>query len=151
TTSDVYDPDEVVPQNSPLLKTTRVNLRPSPSPPPSIPLLQVSPPTSPGSRKAKRRVRPSQGDAVLVSFMDSGRRPDIANLAGTTALPSDPSEDTSNRDDSSEASDEEVTEQPAGHKRGEGQEGKRSGAAEDAAMAQDPPGPPDGGSRAAVK
>ena len=108
--SDVYDPDEVVPQNSPLFKATTVVLRPSPSPPPPIPLHQVSPSSSRGGRKTKRRfkVRPSQGDAVLVSFMDSGRRPDIATIAGTVALPSDTSEEsTHDGSESSSGSDEE--------------------------------------------
>lgn len=105
--SDVYDPDDVLPQNSPLLAATIVNLQPSPSPPPFV---QISPPSSPGAgRKTKRRykVRPSQGDAVLVGIMDSGRRPDIANMAGERALPSDISEETSSTPESDSSSDEE--------------------------------------------
>lgn len=91
---DIYDPDAVIPQNSPLLVATKVNTRPTPSPPPDIPLVQVSPSPSPGSRKAKRRPkgRPSQGDAVLISIMDDGRRPEIATKAGQEALPSDSEE-----------------------------------------------------------
>lgn len=88
---DLYDPDAVVPQNSPLLVPKKVTFRPSPSPPLDIPLVQVSPPPSPGGRKTKRRpkVRPSQGDAVLIGIMDNGRHPDIATQAGQQALPSD--------------------------------------------------------------
>lgn len=47
----LYDPDAVVPQNSPLLVPKKVTFRPSPSPPLDIPLVQASPPPSPGSRE----------------------------------------------------------------------------------------------------
>lgn len=104
---DVYDPDAVVPRNSPLLVPKKVSFRPSISPPPDIPLVQVSPPPSPGSRKTKRRpkVRPSQGDAVLIGIMDNGRHPDIATMAGQEALPSD-SEEASSSPDTDSSMDE---------------------------------------------
>lgn len=70
----LYDPDEVLPQNSPLLKPHRPQLRLTPSPPPAIPF---------------QKVRPSQGDAVLVGFLGGGRNPEIALLAGEQPLPSD--------------------------------------------------------------
>lgn len=107
---DIYDPDAVIPQNSPLLVATKVNTRPTPSPPPDIPLVQVSPPPSPGSRKAKRRrkVRPSQGDAVLIGIMDNGRRPEIATKAGQEALPSDSEDISSSPDTDSSTDDEDV-------------------------------------------
>ena len=50
----------------------------SPSPPPAVPLPQD-----------QGKNRPSQGDAVLVSFMDGGKRPDIARTAGREPLQSD--------------------------------------------------------------
>lgn len=107
---DIYDPDAVIPRNSPLLVATKVNTRPTPSPPPDIPLVQVSPPPSPGSRKAKRRrkVRPSQGDAVLIGVMDNGRDPDIATRAGQVALPSDSEEMSSSHETDSSTDDEDV-------------------------------------------
>ncbi|KAJ9154721.1 Krueppel-like factor 11 [Pleurostoma richardsiae] len=106
--SDFYDSDEVIPQNSPLL-TARLNIRPSPTPPLVLPPHQASPPPSPGGRRPKhrkRRIKPSQGDAVLVSLMDSGRQPDIAITAGKEALPSVSSEDASTIDTSEGSGDE---------------------------------------------
>lgn len=107
---DLYDPDAVVPRNSPLLVPKKVTLRPSPSPPIDISRFQVSPPPSPGGRKTKRRakVQPSQGDAVLIGIMDNGRHPEIAAQAGHQALPSDSEEeddspDTESSDDETEA------------------------------------------------
>lgn len=107
---DIYDPDAVIPRNSPLLVATKVNTVPTPSPPPDIPLVQVSSPPSPGSRKAKRRrkVRPSQGDAVLIGIMDNGRRPEIATKAGQEALPSDSEELSSSPDADSSTEDEDA-------------------------------------------
>lgn len=95
-----YDPDAVVPRNSPLLIPKKVSSRTSISPPPDIPLVQVSPPRRPGSGKTKRRpkVRPSQGDAVLIGIFDNGKHPDIATMAGQEALPSDSGDASSSRD-----------------------------------------------------
>ncbi|KAI0857986.1 hypothetical protein F4860DRAFT_505721 [Xylaria cubensis] len=73
--SDIYDPDEVFPQNSPLMKPCVLKLKPSPSPP-AIPLPLI---------------QPSQGDAVLISHLDGGRRPEISQEAGNRPL--DMSED----------------------------------------------------------
>lgn len=122
---DVYDPDAVVPQNSPLLVSKKVTFLPSPSPPLDLPLVQVSPPPSPGGRKTKRRpkVRPSQGDAVLIGIMDGGRHPDIATQAGQQALPSDSEEAYSSSPDTDSSYDEtedmamsdELGARPAGH------------------------------------
>ena len=97
TIADVYDPDDVGLHDSPPLRALKVNLTPSPSPPPAAPLPQISPDSSPGSpgRKGSNRPknRPSQGDAVLVSFMDGGKRPDIARKAGEQPLASDGEEE----------------------------------------------------------
>ncbi|KAK3682624.1 hypothetical protein B0T22DRAFT_484662 [Podospora appendiculata] len=89
--SDHYDPDEVLPQNSPCLQPIRPKLHLSPSPEPIIPDPTVSPPPSFGTKKSNRRmkVKPSQGDAVLVGFLDGGRQPEIAIIAGRQPLPSD--------------------------------------------------------------
>ena len=92
-TEDIYDPDDVGLRNSPPLKPMKVNFRPSPTPPPAVPLPPVSPESSPeppgrkGSNRSK--YRPSQGDAVLVSFMDGGKHPNIARQAGDEPLASD--------------------------------------------------------------
>ncbi|KUI64089.1 Zinc finger protein ZIC 5 [Cytospora mali] len=104
---DLYDPDAVVPQNSPLLVPKKVTFRPSPSPPLDVPLVQVSPPPSLGGRKTKRhKIRPSQGDAVLIGIMDNGRHPDIATRAGQQALPSDSEEDDISSADTDSSFDE---------------------------------------------
>jgi len=100
----LYTSDDDRLGNSPLLKPMKVNLKPSPSPPPAVALYvfkatcadiikdpansshnrpQVSPESSPGPEPSEKRKsnrpknKPSQGDAVLVSFMDNGRRPEI--------------------------------------------------------------------------
>jgi hypothetical protein len=91
--NEYLDPDDVGLHNSPPLKPMKVNLHPSPSPPPAVPLPQVSPDSSPGppDRKGSNRpkYRPSQGDAVLVSFMAGGKHSDIARDAGDKPLASD--------------------------------------------------------------
>jgi hypothetical protein len=93
---DLYHSDDVGLRDTPPLAPMKVNLQPSPSPPPAVPLPQVSPDSSPDppNRKGSNRPknRPSQGDAVLVSFMDGGKRPDIARQAGHEPLASDDEE-----------------------------------------------------------
>ncbi|KAK3357322.1 hypothetical protein B0T25DRAFT_154658 [Lasiosphaeria hispida] len=104
--SELYDPDDdVIPRNSPLMKPTRPVLLPTPSTQFPALFTKVSPPSSPGAKQSNRRmkVRPSQGDGVLVRELDGNRRPEIALLAATEGLPSDmedeeeydPSTDTS--------------------------------------------------------
>ncbi|XP_044718032.1 C2H2 type zinc finger domain-containing protein [Hirsutella rhossiliensis] len=88
--ADTFDPDEVVPRDSPLMQALRPKLEPSPSPSPDIPLAQVSlspPPTDGFINSNRSKIRPSSGDAVLVSYLDNGRHPDIARAAGAQALP----------------------------------------------------------------
>ncbi|KAG8420456.1 hypothetical protein J3459_011068 [Metarhizium acridum] len=70
--AETFDPDEVLPRGSPLMKALHPKLELSPSPPPDIPPAQI---------------RPSSGDAVLVAYLDNGRRPEIARAAGYRALP----------------------------------------------------------------
>ncbi|KAH9900538.1 hypothetical protein F4778DRAFT_782072 [Xylariomycetidae sp. FL2044] len=90
--SDIYDPDEVFPQNSPLMKPYRPKFEPSPSPP------AIPPPI----------IRPSQGDAILIHYLDGGKRPEIAAEAGVRPLdqPTDEDDDQS-KSDSDESGDEE--------------------------------------------
>ncbi|RDA83324.1 hypothetical protein CP532_4459 [Ophiocordyceps camponoti-leonardi (nom. inval.)] len=85
-TADTFDPDEVVPRHSPLMQALRPKLELSPSPPPDIPAAQI---------------RPSSGDAVLVSYLDNGRRPEIARAAGAQPLPGVDEEDDASRTNSS--------------------------------------------------
>lgn len=84
--SDIYGPDEAFPHNSPLMKPHYPRLKPSPSPPPDVLYPKVSSsPSSCGRKSANRnrgrKIRPSQGDAVLIHYLDGGRQPDIANEA----------------------------------------------------------------------
>ncbi|PHH72189.1 hypothetical protein CDD80_4718 [Ophiocordyceps camponoti-rufipedis] len=70
------------------MQALRPKLELSPSPSPDIPAAQVS-------RDIlclidfsnTYKIRPSSGDAVLVSYLDNGRRPEIARVAGAQALP----------------------------------------------------------------
>ncbi|KAK8117644.1 C2H2 type zinc finger domain-containing protein [Apiospora kogelbergensis] len=87
--SEIYDPDEELFRNSPPMTALRPKFQPSPSPPPSIPLPRVSHPFNSGRKKSsnrRRKVPPSQGDAVLIQHMDGGKRPDIAFEAGSRPL-----------------------------------------------------------------
>ncbi|KAK6072069.1 C2H2 type zinc finger protein [Seiridium cupressi] len=86
--SDPSDPDGPIFRNSPPMTAYRPRLEPSPSPPPAIPLPKVSSPPSPGRKASngKKKVPPSQGDAVLVHYLDGGRRPEIAARAGAEPL-----------------------------------------------------------------
>ncbi|KAH8686649.1 hypothetical protein BGZ61DRAFT_533351 [Ilyonectria robusta] len=88
--ADTYDPDEVVPRDSPLMTPLRPRLAPSPSPPPDIPPAQVSPAFLDDRDKSNRhKVRPNSGDAILVAYLDNGRDPEIARVAARQVLPCD--------------------------------------------------------------
>ncbi|WYZ40316.1 hypothetical protein EsH8_IV_000657 [Colletotrichum jinshuiense] len=80
--SDCYDPDDVLPHDSPQMQAHRPRLQPSPSPPPAL-----SP--GPKSSHSRRKVEPIQGDAVLVAHLGDGRQPDIAHFAALEPLASD--------------------------------------------------------------
>ncbi|KAF3770213.1 hypothetical protein M406DRAFT_344062 [Cryphonectria parasitica EP155] len=113
TAHDVYDPDAVVPQNSPLLVARKVNTQPSPSPEPELPRVQISPPPRSQNGKAKRpKVRPSQGDAVLIGIMGNGRDPEIAAQAGQVALVSDSEGSTSPDSDDADADERDLASAP---------------------------------------
>ncbi|KAI1106860.1 hypothetical protein F4804DRAFT_270620 [Jackrogersella minutella] len=84
--SDVYDPDDVLPQNSPLMKAHRPKLEPSPSPP-ALPLPKVSLTPHYGRTFSNRqKIRPCLGDAVLIHYLDGGKRPDIVAEAWSQPL-----------------------------------------------------------------
>jgi hypothetical protein len=96
TDDDFYYSGGVGLRDHPHLFPRSPNLIPSEDLPSVIP--QVSPDSSsdaPNYRKTTNRSknRPSRGDAVLVSFMDGGKRPEIARLAGQSPLASDDEED----------------------------------------------------------
>ncbi|KAH6687516.1 hypothetical protein VD0002_g2489 [Verticillium dahliae] len=79
--SDFYDPDDVLPHDSPQMNSFRPKLEPSPSPPPQIPPVAAS---------------HRQGDAVLINFLSNGKRPDIARAI---AVHSDHSDAASGAED----------------------------------------------------
>ncbi|KAI1280016.1 hypothetical protein F5Y07DRAFT_357054 [Xylaria sp. FL0933] len=78
--SDVHDPDEVFPQNSPLMKLS--------DSPPAIPLppVSLSPSLSEESSDRRHKIQPTQGDAVLIQHLDGRRHPDISQEAGNRPL-----------------------------------------------------------------
>lgn len=93
--TDAFDPDDVVPRDSPLMTPLRPRLEPSPSPPPDIPHAQVSlSPIFDGRDKTNRpKILPSSGDAVLVAYLDNNRNPDIHRTAARQALQDEDSPD----------------------------------------------------------
>ncbi|KAM7205088.1 metallothionein expression activator [Rhypophila sp. PSN 637] len=95
---ELYDSDDAIPRDSPLLKPIRPKLEPSPTPPPEQPLTVSSPPSpSPGKGKKKsnrRRMKKhkvTQADVVLLRNL--GGQEEIARDALRQTLPSD-SEDS---------------------------------------------------------
>lgn len=100
-----YDSDDAYPK-SPGLQPIKIKSTPSPSPPPFPPqhsapvITQTVSPTTSSSRRRKRnnRTRPSQGDTVLLSFLEPNR-PDIARAAGERALNSDSDPEPSDSED----------------------------------------------------
>ncbi|KAI1412886.1 hypothetical protein F5Y13DRAFT_38861 [Hypoxylon sp. FL1857] len=104
--SDVYDPDDVLPQNSPLMKAHRPKLEPSPSPP-AIPLPKVSFSPRSGRKLSNQRqkIRPSLGDAVLIHYLDGGKRPDIVAEAWSQPLTYNDDDDAQSKGDTEETID----------------------------------------------
>ncbi|KAK4196554.1 hypothetical protein QBC40DRAFT_7306 [Triangularia verruculosa] len=90
--SELYDPDEVLPRNSPLLQPLRPTLRPpTPSPPPITSPKSTSSASSFGDKKPRRmKPRPTLGDGILISYLDNHRQHDIAAFASAQGLPSEP-------------------------------------------------------------
>lgn len=91
--AETYDPETVPPRGSPLMRALHPRLDLSPSPPPQgIPRQQVScsPTITDGCFPSNgSKILPSSGDAVLVTYLDNGRRPEIARNAGITPLITD--------------------------------------------------------------
>jgi hypothetical protein len=75
--NDIYDPDDVGPPDSPLLKALKPKLQPTPSPPPD------------GSESDDAKPGPSQGDAVLIGLLGGGKALEVARTAATELLASD--------------------------------------------------------------
>lgn len=101
--SENYDPDDdVLPQNSPLMKPRVIRFKPSPSPPagPPPPVSQLP---SLGGKSSNRRhkIEPTQSDAVLILHLDGGRHPEIAQEAAYRPLGNDnnPDEDLEGESD----------------------------------------------------
>ena len=139
---DYYDPDEDVRHPSPGLVPTQINYKPEETPPPYIPtspssLGSVSPEPdartndqeghtesphlparkkSKGKKRRKGRTRPSQGDAVLISYLEPNR-PDIAREVAQHALNS--------------ASQSEAEEEPEKDMSGDGDEEDDDGGTKD--------------------
>lgn len=97
--TDFYEPD---PHHSPLLQPVIINTKPSESPPPFLPedLSSSSDEEDidPGDSRARagrvsRKVRPSQGDAVLLGEL-APNHPDIAQRAAEISLAPDISSET---------------------------------------------------------
>jgi hypothetical protein len=104
--SDVYDPDDVLPRNSPLLEPRQLTLQLSPSPAPTLSPSPVSP--SSGKKKSKRRrgPRPSQGDVILISHLDEYRRGTAAYAADLNLEWTSETEDPEDGDDADDAEDQ---------------------------------------------
>lgn len=83
----LYNSDDLDLRNTPPVESRKVNLRPSPSPPPAVPLPQIPDDRDPPNR-------PSQADGTLVSSLDNGRNPDIAREAAMKSLASDDEKDS---------------------------------------------------------
>ncbi|OLN81797.1 hypothetical protein CCHL11_08885 [Colletotrichum chlorophyti] len=77
--SDCYDPDDVLPRDSPQMQPHRPRLLPSPSPPPALNY-------GPKATHGRRKVEPIQGDAVLVAHLGNGRQPHVAQFAALEPL-----------------------------------------------------------------
>jgi hypothetical protein len=88
--SDVYDPDDVLRHDSPLLKAFAPNFELSPSPQDAELPPIVSHPLRSRRKSSNRRhkVPPSRGDAVLIHYLDGGAHPELADEAGRQPLTS---------------------------------------------------------------
>ncbi|KAI2630458.1 hypothetical protein GGS21DRAFT_540116 [Xylaria nigripes] len=91
--SDIYYPDDVFPQNSPLMKPCIPKLEPSPSPPAIPHLVSLAPGSGRKSSNRRHKVDPSRGDAVLIQHLDGGRCPEISQEAAFRPLDHFTSED----------------------------------------------------------
>lgn len=138
-TADLYDPDDVLPRNSPLLQPLRPTLQPSPSP-------DFSPASScpsPGTSKSRRyKAGRSQGYAVLISHLDGHRR-NTAAYAEIEPLTSE-TEDSDGSEPGQDSVSSDCGVSPSGHWAGgaghrEGSAKTGAGEPETERMAVDPP------------
>ncbi|KAK0674370.1 hypothetical protein QBC41DRAFT_54167 [Cercophora samala] len=140
TDSELYDPDEVLPRNSPLLQPLRPTLRPpTPSPPPITSPQSVSSASSFGDKRPRPRMpRPTLGDAILIGYLDNHRQNEIAIQASVNGLPYEPDSpaDTDLLDDTGSLNS---AVSPGGQRSG-GDNDKGGGAYASSRMSVDPPG-----------
>jgi hypothetical protein len=102
-----YETDDAGPGGSPLMKPYIPKIAPSPSPPLGIPAAKVSLSPSPVDgfyHSNRHKIRHSTGDAVLVSYLDNGRRPEIARAAGFNLATSDDFADSEDESDNGDQS-----------------------------------------------
>ncbi|KAK5017246.1 hypothetical protein LTR60_002019 [Cryomyces antarcticus] len=117
--TDNYDSDDAYPQ-SPGLQPVKFKAKPSPTPPPFLPpqVRATSPEvvsncsSSRRKRSNRRKTRPSQGDAVLISYL-SPNHPDIARKAGEQPLNSAPESEVESEGESDAAMEEGDAERPS--------------------------------------
>ncbi|KZZ99332.1 C2H2 type zinc finger domain-containing protein [Moelleriella libera RCEF 2490] len=96
TAGDTFDPDDVVPRDSPLMTALHPRLELAASPPPDIPPAQVSfdpLPIDDLPWSNRPKIRAISGDSVLVTYLGNGRQPEIARAAAESALPGVDEED----------------------------------------------------------
>lgn len=99
--AEYHNPDEVLPQQSPLLKPQKQNLIPSPSPSPdrAIPMSRSSSSATSIRRQAvcRKKIRASQGDGILIAHLSGGKRIEISRHAAIEPLASDDEMDEGTR------------------------------------------------------
>jgi hypothetical protein len=149
----LYDPDEVLPRNSPLLEPLRPTLQPELDPASSSSASPVSRPSSPGNKRRKHRVTKNPVCVALLIEQLDGKRREPAAYVESALLDSDTEEDT---DDSelareglvSPGADTSPTGQRGGGGEGRGGSGYTHGEASgDPKMSLDPLG---GGDKGAI-
>jgi hypothetical protein len=95
--TDVYDPEDVGPRDSPPLRALKPKLAPTPSPSleggPQSDSEESTPPGTPGkSRKYQKRLSKksvaTRGDALLINTLANGKAPEVGHIAGQQILPS---------------------------------------------------------------
>ncbi|KAK4239761.1 hypothetical protein C8A03DRAFT_42624 [Achaetomium macrosporum] len=141
----LYDPDEVLPRNSPLLEPLRPTLQPELDPAPSSSASPVSRPPSPGNKRRKHRVTKNPVCVALLIEQLDGKRREPAAYVQSALLDPDTEEDTDDSELAREGSvspDRDVS--PSGQRRGGGEDRGRSSNAHGEAsgepkMSSDPP------------
>ncbi|KAM0248149.1 hypothetical protein ACHAQJ_009566 [Trichoderma viride] len=94
-----FNPDEDSP-GSPRMKAVHPKLELTESPPPDIPIARVSLPPIDGNAKSNRpKIQPVSGDAILITYLDNDRHPEIAQVASRQALAGGDGDEFENTDD----------------------------------------------------